>query len=343
MQFVECVTRGQPDKVADQIADGIVDEYLRRDKLARVSVDVLCSHGAMMIGGEVTSTADFDVGAIAKRVYRECGYLDEIEPFVNISTDVSEVIALDKLGSANDVTVASGYATSVTPQFLPKPYVLAQAVVKRLDDLRGLDPEFAWLRPDGKVLIGADRGSIKYATLIVQHDDSVDESLVRTRLFERVLLPVLGSAESVTIAINRQGKYTQGGFQLGVGVTGRKIASDTYGGLLPWGGGALSGKDPSKIDRLGSYMARFAAKTLCAKGLGRSIMVDVVYARGEERPIYLKARTGEGKDLTNQLASFDFRPSAILERLDLRRPIYRATACYGHFGREGFPWEKVEE
>lgn len=343
MQFVEAPTKGQPDKVCDAIADAILDEYLRRDPNSRVSIEVFGSHGMIAIGGEVTSNADFDVAAVAKQVYREVGYTDEIEPFVNIAADAPDILSTVKRGGANDACVASGYATSATPQFLPRPLVLAHALAKRLDDLRSLDTEFSWLRPDGKVLVGMEGVRPKHITVTIQHDEQVEESLVRTRLFERAISPIIGMNEGVNVTINKSGRVTSGGFQSDTGVTGRKISSDTYGGLLPWGAGALSGKDPAKIDRLAGYMCRYAAKNLVALGAGKTVLVDAVYERGAERPVFLRARTGEGKDVTAKLTElFDFRPSAMLETLDLRKPIYKSTACYGHFGREGFPWERIK-
>ncbi|MEI7740894.1 MAG: methionine adenosyltransferase domain-containing protein [bacterium] len=343
MQFVEVVTKGQADKICDQIADAVLDEYLRREPNSRVSLEVFGSHGMMVIGGEVTSKADFDVATVAKQVYHEIGYLDEIEPFVNIALDSPDSIRTSERGGANDMCIASGYATNATPQFLPASLVLAQAIAKRLDDLRLTDSSFNWLRPDGKVMVGFDGQHPKFIKIMVQHDDSVDDSMVRTKLFERVVASMLRNLDGVKVDINYSGKITQGGFQVDTGVTGKKLAADTYGGVLPWGAGSLSGKDPSKIDRLSAYMCRFAAKNLVAMGAGRTVMIEAIYSRGEEKPVFLRARTGEGKDLTETVKEkFDFRPASILERLDLRRPIYKATACYGHFGRNEFPWEKLD-
>lgn len=342
MRYTESVTKGQPDKVCDQIADAIVDEYIRHDPKARVSIDVMGSHGAIMVSGEVTTKADFDVESIVKRVYREIGYVDEHEPYVSIERDAPNVLLAEKRGGANDTTVVTGYATSSTPEMLPEPLLLAHAIAKRLDDLRSMDREFSWLLPDGKVLVGCEGTEPRFVGLTVQHDESIDESFVRTRLAEQVIAPIVGNLDKVTVTVNQGGACTAGGFSAFIGLTGRKIACDTYGGLLPWGGGALSGKDPGKIDRCGAYMARYAAKWLVAKGAGKTVQVTLCYVRGMEHPVMVKARTGEGKDVTSALQGMDFRPSAILERLNLRVPRYRETACYGHFGRD-FPWERIRE
>ncbi|MFH0928723.1 MAG: methionine adenosyltransferase domain-containing protein [bacterium] len=342
MQIAEALLRGEPNKVCDQIADGILDEYLRRDPNARLSIDVFCSHGALMIGGEVVSSADFDVSDLAKKIYAESGYFDDLEPFVNLDVKSPSPLKNDSVFCAAQVPFV-GYATSSTPEMLPRLYSAAQSLVRRLDDLRQLDPEFSWLKPDGRVLVGGGGNQIKLVALNVQHSEEIEDTFLRTRLVERIVLPILHSVDGMNIFINQHGKQTEGGFQAVSAQNNRCLASDTYGGLVPCPNGALSGRDPLNPARLGAYAARFAAKNLVARGLGKTVMVRGVYLKGQELPVALTAQSGEGRDLTSELKKFsDFRISAVAERLDLKKPRYRHTAYYGHFGRDGFPWEKIE-
>ncbi len=340
---VESVLAGQPDKLCDQIADAIVDEFLRRDKDAHVDINVLGSHGMIMIGGEVNSTADFDLGALAKQVYQETGYPDDVEVFVNVDDQSSEM-KRSKSGAADTVMI-NGYATSETRELMPRALVFAHNLARRIDDLRKTDPAFSWLRADGKVQLTMDGDRVDALTLLVSHQLSVDEKTVRTALLERVVMPFVGE-QAVQIYINPIGSFTIVGFRADSGANGRKLAVDTYGGLIPHGDGALSGKDPTRAERAGAYMARHAARYLVEQGLCTSALVNVVYTLGRSEPVQLhvvgmgeKSR-GAKMDLTNVIKSqFDFRPEAIVERLNLLQPIYRATALYGQFGRVGFPWE----
>ncbi len=340
---VESVTAGNPDKVCDQIADAIVDEYLRRDQEARVDVSVLGSHGMFMIGGEVNSTADFDVGALAKQVYSQIGYQDDVEMFVNIDDQSEEMKRTGK--GASDTVVVNGYATRETRERLPRPVVFAHNLARRIDDLRTTDPSFSWIRPDGKVQLVMDRDRVSAVTLLVSHHLSIEEKSVRTSLLDKVITPILGE-EGIQIFINPIGPFTIVGFRADSGASGRKSAADTYGGLIPHGDHSLSGKDPMKAERCGAYMSRFVARYLVDQELCTSALVNVVYTMGRAEPIHIHAvgtpakSRGSKVDLTNLIKDkFDFRPEAIVERLGLRKPLYRATALYGHFGRDGFPWE----
>lgn len=337
---------GQPDKVCDQIADALVDEFLRRDPQARVDLQVLGSHGMLMVGGEATSSADFDCSELAKRVYRDIGYADEIEVFVNIDKQ-SEEMQRAPLG-ATDSVVVYGYATRETREFLPLPLVYAHNIARRLDDLRGMDPAFSWMGPDGKVQIVAEGGKVASVTLLVSHDPSIHPKEVQTAVLDRVVAPILGE-DGMQIFINPLGSFTASGFAADSGVNGRKTAVDTYGGLIPNADGALSGKDPMSVRRSGTYMARFVAKDLVAQGLADAVMVTAAYTLGRSKPVKLSVRAmgpksrGTKTDFTNLVAErYDFRPEAIVERLKLRQPIYRSTAVYGHFGKAGLPWEETE-
>ncbi|MBI2099454.1 methionine adenosyltransferase [Candidatus Uhrbacteria bacterium] len=343
MKTVESVTEGHPDKVCDQISDAILDEYLRRDPSSRVAVESFGCHGMLVVGGEVTSKSEaLDVERIARSVYREIGYNDDLEVFVNIEQQSPDIAQGVDTGGAGDQGIMYGYATDETPEFLPKAVVTAHKLTQGLANLRRHAPEFSWLGPDGKAQVTTDRGDVKTVLISTQHNDSVAQEEIKFQLTRQLISSVVGDLTGVQILVNPTGRFVVGGFTADTGLTGRKLMVDTYGGLLPHGGGAFSGKDSSKVDRSASYMCRFAAKNLAANGYAKSCLVSVAYAIGRAEPLMLKAVTADGKDLSQVLArNFDFRPRAIIERLGLRRPIYRATASYGHFGREGFPWEEI--
>ncbi len=341
---VESTLQGQSDKVCDQIADAIVDEYLRRDKEAHVDVNVMGSHGMLMIGGEVHSTADFDIGAIARDVYKQIGYTDEIEVFVNIEDQSTEMKR--SAHGVQDTVVVNGYATAETRERLPRPLVFAHNVARRIDDLRKTDPAFSWLRPDGKIQLIMDKDQVHAVTILVSHHLNIKDKDVQTALLERVVVPMLG--EGIQIYINPIGSFTDVCFRADGGVSGHKIHVDTYGGLIPHGDGVMSGKDPMRVERAGMYMARAAAKYLVDQDLVTAALVNVVYTLGRNEPIHLHVvGTGEKSrgskiDFTNLIKQqFDFRPEAIVERLDLVKPIYQSTAVYGSFGRDGLPWEGI--
>jgi len=342
MKTSESVTIGHPDKVCDQISDAILDEYLRRDPEARVAVESFGAHGALIIGGEVTSKESFDVANLALSVYRDIGYRDSLEPFVNIEAQSPEISRAVDTGGAGDQGIMYGYATLETPEFLPPVFVLARGITQRLADLRLNHPDFYWLGPDGKSQVTIDGGRVKKIVVSTQHDEEIKIEEIREKIIKHVITPVIGSLEGVELIVNPAGSFLTGGFSADTGLTGRKIMVDTYGGVIPHGGGAFSGKDPSKVDRSGAYMARFAAKNIVAGGFAKNCLVSVAYAIGKTKPVMLTARDGQGRDLGRLLdKKFDFRPAAIIERLNLKRPIYRDTAAHGHFGREGLPWEEV--
>lgn len=340
---VESTLQGQPDKVCDQIADAIVDEYLRRDREAHVDVNVMGSHGMLMIGGEVHSTADFDVGEIAKKVYADIGYTDEIEVFVNIEDQSNEMKR--SAHGVQDTVVINGYATNETRERLPRPLVFAHNLARRIDDLRKTDPAFSWLRPDGKVQLMTEKDQVVGVTILASHHLNIKDQEVKTAILDRVVIPILG--EGIQIFINPIGSFTDVCFRGDSGVSGHKVHVDTYGGLIPHGDGVMIGKDPMRVERSGAYMARVAARYLVDQDLVQSAMVQVVYTLGRSEPIHLhvvgmgEKSHGSKTDFTNLIKQqFDFRPQAIVERLNLCRPIYQSTASYGCFGREGFPWEE---
>ncbi len=344
-KVVESVMSGQSDKICDQIADAIVDEYLRQDKEARVDLSVLGSHGMIMIGGEVNSVADFDIGELARNVYLEIGYADDVEVFVNVEDQSSEMKRLQS--GSTDTVVINGYATNETRELMPRAVVFAHNFARRVEDLRKTDPAFSWLQPDGKVQLVMDGDQIDTLTLLASHQKNVDEKTVRTALLERLVVPFIGG-EGAQIHINPIGPFTQHGFRSDSGASGRKLSVDTYGGLIPHGDGVLSGKDPHRAERAGAYMARCVARYLVQQELCSTALVNVAYTLGRSEPVHLHVvgmgskSKGAKMDLTNLVKQqFDFRPEAIVERLHLLQPIYRATSVYGHFGRTGFPWESV--
>jgi S-adenosylmethionine synthetase len=342
MRTAEAATEGHPDKVCDQIADAILDAYLSHDPSARVAVEVMGSHGLLVVGGEVTSEAQLDVEAIARHVYADIGYPNDIEVLVNLHHQSPEIATGVNVGGAGDQGIMHGYATSETPEFMPASHRLATRLAQGLADLRHHDPDFKWLLPDGKTQVTSDRGHIKKIVVSAQHDATMPVEKMRPLITESLVKALAKDLSETEILINPAGSFHTGGFGADTGLTGRKIVMDAYGPHLPVGGGAFSGKDATKVDRSAAYMCRFAAKNIVANGLAKTCLVSVAYAIGKDDPIMLTARGDGGKDLTPILKQhFDFRPFAMIERLKLRQPIFRQTACYGHFGRPGFAWEEV--
>jgi S-adenosylmethionine synthetase len=342
MKTAEAVTEGHPDKVCDQISDAILDAYLYRDPSARVAVEVFGSHGLLVIGGEVTSEAQIDVEAVARKVYADIGYPNDIEVLANIHQQSPEIAVGVNAGGAGDQGIMHGYATAETPEMMPRAFVLAQKLAQGLSDLRHHDLDFKWLLPDGKTQVTMEKGQVAAVVVSTQHDATMPVEKIKPQLEKSLIVPLIGNLDNVKILVNPAGSFHTGGFGADTGLTGRKIIVDAYGPHLPVGGGAFSGKDATKVDRSAAYMCRYAAKNIVANGLAKNCLVSVAYAIGKEDPVMLTARGGDGADLSPFLKEhFDFRPLAIIERLGLRQPIFQRTACYGHFGREGFPWEEI--
>lgn len=337
----ESVTSGHPDKVCDQISDAILDACLKEDPRSRVAVETFGSHGTLMIGGEVTTNARINYKKIAERVYRGIGYTEKLNILVRVAQQSPDIaMGVDKEG-AGDQGIMYGYATDETKEMLPRGVVLAHALARRLEKLRR-DRKLTWLRPDGKTQVTIGKGRVITALASTQHAKSVSQEDIREALIKHLFKPVLGSLRGTEILVNPTGKFEIGGFTADAGLTGRKIMVDTYGGLIPHGGGCFSGKDPTKVDRSAAYMCRFVAKNLVVNGYGKKCLVSVAYAIGRAEPVMVEAFNDKGKNLTDIVTKrFDFRPRAIIERLDLRRPIYKETAAYGHFGVPGRPWEKI--
>jgi S-adenosylmethionine synthetase len=337
----ESVTRGHPDKVCDQMSDAILDACLTEDPASRVAVETFGSHGTLMIGGEVTTKATPDYAKIAESVYRDIGYTEPLEVLEKVVTQSPDIAMGVDTGGAGDQGIMYGYATDESPEFLPQGVVLAHALARRLEELR-TSGTLPYLGPDGKTQVTIRDGKVITALTSTQHSEDADLEMIRADLTRELFPQVLGDLSGVEILVNPTGRFVQGGFAADAGLTGRKLMVDTYGGLVPHGGGAFSGKDATKVDRSAAYMCRFVAKNLVVGGYGKKVLVSVAYAIGRVDPVMVEAYDDTGKNLSDIVArNFDFRPRAIVERLGLTRPIFRDTAAYGHFGVVGRPWEEI--
>ena len=337
----ESVTSGHPDKICDQISDAILDECLKQDPFSRVAVEAFGGHGLLVVGGEITSNAEVDFEGIARKVYKDVGYGENIKVIVNISKQSPDIAQGVDTGGAGDQGIMYGYATNETPEYLPQSVVLAHKLTSGLERLRK-SGAISWLKPDGKSQVTIENGKIKTILVSAQHDKNVLQNEIRETLIEKLIKPAIGNIEGIEILVNPTGKFIQGGFDADTGLTGRKLMVDTYGGLIPHGGGCFSGKDATKVDRSAAYMCRFVAKNLVAQGHAKNCLVSVAYAIGRAEPLMLEALNEKGKSLANLVREkYDFRPAAIIERLKLRQPIFLQTAAYGHFGKKGLPWEEI--
>ena len=360
----ESVAEGHPDKVCDLIADSILDAYLERDPRTRVACEVLCKSGTVVLAGEIRSPERVDHLQVARQAIREIGYTDPAERFNADGVQIFEFVtgqsweigagvdhAADdrKEQGAGDQGIMFGYATDETPELLPLPIVLAHRLARGLaEDRRSGRAPF--LRPDGKsqvsVVYEGDR-PVRVSDVLVsaQHVPSASQADVRAYVEQRLAPRVLDGWYSKEIRFNANptGSFVEGGPSADAGVTGRKIIVDTYGGAARHGGGAFSGKDPSKVDRSGAYFCRFVARQIVKAGLARRAEIQVAYAIGVARPVSVKVDTfgtGDPAAAADFVRGFDFRPAAIIERLDLLRPFYRRTTNYGHFGKPELPWEQ---
>jgi S-adenosylmethionine synthetase len=369
----ESVSEGHPDKVADQISDAILDAILAQDKYSRVAAETLCNTGLVVLAGEITTAANVDYIQVARETIKRIGY-DNTEygidykgcavlvaydkQSVDIKRGVDKAQDDDLNQGAGDQGLMFGYACNETPELMPAPIYYAHRLVERQADLRR-DGRLPWLRPDAKSQVtfrylDGKPVSIDTVVLSTQHAPDVSNETIREAVIEEIIKPVLPQEfmqGEVKYLINPTGRFVIGGPQGDCGLTGRKIIVDTYGGASPHGGGAFSGKDPSKVDRSAAYAARYVAKNIVAAGLARQCQVQVSYAIGVAKPINITVYTeGTGKisddDIEKLVAKhFDLRPKGIVQMLDLLRPIYEKTAAYGHFGREEpeFTWEATDK
>lgn len=342
---VESVTNGHPDKVCDQISDAILDAYLKVDPKSRVAVETFGGHGKLVIGGEITSTGKVDYVKIARKIYKEIGYTDKLEISAHIVTQSPDIAMGVDTGGAGDQGIMYGFATDETPECLPKGVVLVHKLAKRLEDFRK-NKKIKWLRPDGKTQVTYTNGKLNTVLVSTQHSKEVTLEEIKKVITEKIINPLLTKEQKgvVKILVNPTGKFIQGGFEADTGLTGRKIMVDTYGGLIPHGGGCFSGKDATKVDRSGAYMARYVAKSLVANGYGKEALVSVAYAIGMAEPLMIEAINEKGENLAEIVKkNFDFRPLSIIKELKLRNPIFSQTSAYGHFGKKNLPWEKIKK
>jgi len=366
----ESVTEGHPDKVCDQISDAILDEFLKQDPESRVAVETLTTTGIVVIAGEVTSRAKFDVQDVVRKTLREIGYddpqygfdADSCSVLVSLhsqSPDISQGISSteNKEQGAGDQGLMFGYATNETEEMMPMPITLAHKLTKQLSEVRK-SKVLPWVRPDGKsqVTVEYEDGKPKKLETIViatQHSPEINNEQIKKEIIEKVVKPVCGKYwnDKIKVHVNPTGRFVIGGPPGDAGLTGRKIIVDTYGGMGRHGGGAFSGKDPSKVDRSACYMCRYIAKNIVAAGLAERCEVQVAYAIGVAEPVSLMVSTFDTSKIPEEQIEnlvrkhFDMRPAAIISQLQLKRPIYRKTASYGHFGRNEpeFSWEKTDK
>jgi len=369
----ESVTEGHPDKICDNISDAFLDEYLRQDPNSRVAVETMVTTNFVAVSGEVTSKANFDQKAqeeLVRKTIREIGYDNKDLMFdadtckVDLrlhsqSPDISQGISAteEKEQGAGDQGLMFGYATNETEELMPMPILLAHKLIQKLSEVRR-DKTLSWVRPDGKSQVSVryeDNKPTKIETVIVstQHAPNISQEEISKEIINKVIKPVLGNLwnDKIKIHINPTGKFVIGGPHGDAGLTGRKIIVDTYGGFGRHGGGAFSGKDPSKVDRSACYMSRYIAKNIVAAGLADRCEVQLAYAIGVAEPVSLYVNTfGTNKIPENQIEdlvrkNFDMKPTGIISQLNLKRPIYKKTASYGHFGRNEpeFTWEKTDK
>jgi len=370
----ESVTGGHPDKLCDQIADAVLDDVISQDPNARVACEVCATTGLIMVMGEVTTAAYSNIAAVARRVVTDAGYsggsagfdgstcaiivaLDEQSPDIALGVNRARSTDPGDRFGAGDQGMVYGYASDETSELMPLPITLAHALVKRLENVRR-DGTIPYLRPDGKSQVTVEYcdgvpARVDAVVVSAQHDPSTVIATLRRDIYGHVIRPIIpdGMLDGDTrIFINPTGRFEKGGPAADSGLTGRKLMVDTYGGVCRHGGGAFSGKDPTKVDRSGAYAARHAAKNIVAAGAAKCCEVQIAYAIGESRPVAISVDTfGTGAAPDSRLKEivdrvFDLRPAAIIDRFDLRRPIYRQTAAYGHFGRPelGLPWERLD-
>jgi S-adenosylmethionine synthetase len=369
----ESVSEGHPDKVSDQISDAILDAILAQDKQSRVAAETLCNTGLVVLAGEITTHANVDYIKVARDVLQQIGYNNTeygidykgcavLVAYDKQSPDIAQGVDKafdDDLGQgAGDQGLMFGYACDETPTLMPMPIYLAHRLVERQARLRH-DGQLTWLRPDAKSqvtirYVNGRADAIDTVVVSTQHSPDVSESTLREAVIEDIIKPILPKEllkGDVHFLVNPTGRFVVGGPQGDCGLTGRKIIVDTYGGAAPHGGGAFSGKDPSKVDRSAAYASRYVAKNIVAAGLASRCMLQVSYAIGVAKPTSVMVETyGTGKISDEKITDlvlqhFDLRPRGIVNMLDLLRPIYQKTASYGHFGREEpeFTWEKTDK
>jgi S-adenosylmethionine synthetase len=363
----ESVSEGHPDKVCDQISDAVLDAIIAQDKKARVACESFVTTGLAFVGGEITTTAYIEVQDIVRKVIREIGYTkaeyrfdaESCSVISSIHSQSPDIAQGVDTGGAGDQGMMFGYATSETPEFMPMPIMFAHKLVKRLADIRKKQPRLMpYLRPDAKSQVTVEyngRKPFRVHTVVIstQHDSDASQKRIAEDVVKHVInvvIPPHLRDKKTIIHVNPTGRFEIGGPHGDTGLTGRKIIVDTYGGRAPHGGGAFSGKDPSKVDRSAAYATRHLAKNVVAAGLADECLIQVAYAIGVAQPVSIHVNTyGTGRIPDTELdrivmREIDMTPRGIIKRLDLLRPIYRKTAAYGHFGRndKDFTWERLD-
>lgn len=376
----ESVTEGHPDKICDQISDAVLDSILARDPMARVACETAVTTGMVLVMGEISTSCYVDIPKVVRNTIKEIGYdrakygfdcdtcsvltsIDEQSGDIAMGVDEAlesregEKDEVESVG-AGDQGMMFGFATNETPEYMPSPIAMAHRLSRRLTEVRK-NGTLSYLRPDGKIQVTVeydDNKVVRIDAIVIstQHDEHVSQEQIREDLMEHVIRAVIPAElldESTKYYINPTGRFVVGGPQGDSGLTGRKIIVDTYGGYGRHGGGAFSGKDPTKVDRSAAYAARWVAKNLVAAGIADKLEIQLAYAIGVAKPVSIEVETfGTGKlsdeEITNIVEKvFDLRPGAIIRDLDLRRPLYRQTAAYGHFGRNdlNLPWEQLNK
>lgn len=361
----ESVTEGHPDKICDQVSDAILDDVLRQDKKGRVACETLATRGLLFIAGEITTKGYVEIPTIVRNLLKEIGYVDKAYGFnydasaiITAIQEQSSDIALGvDTGGAGDQGMMFGYATKETPQLMPLPIMLAHGLVKRLAEVRK-KKILPYLRPDGKSQVTVryvDDKPVEVTAIVLssQHDEGISQKKIRDDLIQTVIDEVIPKellAKNYRLFVNPTGRFVIGGPQADTGVTGRKIIVDTYGGFGKHGGGCFSGKDPTKVDRTASYFARYLAKNIVASGIAEKCEIQLSYVIGLKQPVSIMVNMFDTEKVPAEKVieiirnNFDLSPQGMIKKLDLLRPIFRKTACYGHFGREEkeFTWEKTD-
>ena len=357
----ESVTEGHPDKVCDTIADSILDAYLELDPCSRVACEVLCKDGHVILAGEISSSAQVDVELIARTAIREIGYNNPLRRFnasgvkvTNLlgsqAADIAQGVDNGRDMGAGDQGLVFGFASDETTELLPLPIMLAHRITRALAEARK-SAAVDWLCPDAKSQVSVryhDNKPSEVTDVVVstQHTPGTSQQDIRHFIETRLLPVALGKwwQKEIRVFVNPTGDFSIGGPEGDCGVTGRKIIVDTYGGFARHGGGAFSGKDPTKVDRSAAYFARYVALQIVRNGLATRAEIQIAYAIGVAQPVSIKVdtwRTGDNRNAERFAQNFDYRPAAIIERLDLLKPIYRSTTNYGHFGKPDLSWEKA--
>mgnify|MGYP000857688218 CR=1 FL=1 len=339
---VESVLEGHPDKVCDQICDTILDAYLEQDDSSKVAVECLGTGDYLVVGGEVFSAGVVDIETVARDTYKEIGYDTDLKVINKTNVQSEQMRQAVLVGAAGDQGVMYGYACDSDYNYLPYGVYVVNAIAKEIDMLR--KRSFLYL-PDGKVQITVRDDCIDTLIISVQHSRHTSIESLRELILNQAIARILPIEEIGRVLFNHNSTFYNGGFSNDTGLSGRKIIADTYCGLVPHGGGSFSGKDPTKVDRSATYMARFVAKNVVANRIARSCLVSVAYAFGLEDPVMLEVHTDNPTEDAHILglvrASFDFRPRAIIERLGLTNVRYRKTATYGHFSDRTYNWERI--